>query len=272
MAKADALDLESMKKAAEGSSHIYHCMGLPSYAVWAENFPTMMTNVIEAAASQGSETKVIYIDNLYMYGKESALRGPLTENTPHLASGKKGMLRSKLANQLLQAHNDGRLKATIGRGSDFFGPGGKSSIYDIFVFPKVIRGKKVRMFGNLDKLHSVMYLDDVVKGLVILAENEVAFGHAWHLPHTTLTTRELIEIAFDEAGIDSAGKIGTNPKFMLSIAGLFIKLVREVKEVIYQTEIDWVVDHSKFENTFGISPSPIREGIRQTIEWYKENT
>ncbi|MHA2171343.1 MAG: NAD-dependent epimerase/dehydratase family protein, partial [Candidatus Kariarchaeaceae archaeon] len=152
MAKADALDLESMKKAAEGSSHIYHCMGLPSYAVWAENFPTMMTNVIEAAASQGSETKVIYIDNLYMYGKESALRGPLTENTPHLASGKKGMLRSKLANQLLQAHNDGRLKATIGRGSDFFGPGGKSSIYDIFVFPKVIRGKKVRMFGNLDKL------------------------------------------------------------------------------------------------------------------------
>jgi nucleoside-diphosphate-sugar epimerase len=232
VAKADALDFESMKKAAQESTHIYHCMGLPSYAVWAEKFPTMMNNVIEAAASQGSETKVIYIDNLYMYGKESALRGPLTEDTPHL----------------------------------------KSSIYDIFVFPKVIQGKKVRMFGNLDKLHSVMYLDDVVKGLVTLAENESAFGQAWHLPHTTLTTREFIEMAFDESGIRSAGKIGTNPKFMLSIAGLFIKLVREVKEVIYQTEIDWVVDHSKFENTFGISPSPIREGIRQTIEWYKENT
>ncbi|MHA2092526.1 MAG: NAD-dependent epimerase/dehydratase family protein, partial [Candidatus Kariarchaeaceae archaeon] len=157
VAKADALDFESMKKAAQESTHIYHCMGLPSYAVWAEKFPTMMNNVIEAAASQGSETKVIYIDNLYMYGKESALKGPLTEDTPHLASGKKGMLRSKLANQLLQAHNEGRLKATIGRGSDFFGPSGKSSIYDIFVFPKVIQGKKVRMFGNLDKLHSVMY-------------------------------------------------------------------------------------------------------------------
>ncbi|MHA2173171.1 MAG: NAD-dependent epimerase/dehydratase family protein, partial [Candidatus Kariarchaeaceae archaeon] len=98
VAKADALDFESMKKAAQESTHIYHCMGLPSYAVWAEKFPTMMNNVIEAAASQGSETKVIYIDNLYMYGKESALKGPLTEDTPHLASGKKGMLRSKLAN------------------------------------------------------------------------------------------------------------------------------------------------------------------------------
>jgi nucleoside-diphosphate-sugar epimerase len=271
MVSADALNLSSAKTAAEGAAVIYHCMAV-LYSEWTTKLPTMMTNIIEAATAQGSNTKVVYVDNLYMYGKESALKGPLTENTPHLATGKKGKIRSAIANQLMAAHKAGRLRATIGRASDFYGPRGTSSVLDIFVFPKVLAGKKAKMFGDIEKQHSYMYLEDFAKGIATLASNEKAYGEVWHIPHgKTLTTREFIELVFEEAGVDSTGKIGSNPKILLVIGGLFNKLAREVKEVIYQAEVDWVVDHSKFEKSFSFSPTPNREAIKKTLEWYRDN-
>lgn len=145
-------------------------------------------------------------------------------------------------------------------------------LYSIIFFPNVLAGNKVQMFGNLDKLHSYIYLKDFAKGLVMLAENEKAFGEVWILPYgETLTTRNLIELIFEEAGVESNGKISSNPKIMLTIGEIFMKMVREIKEVIYQAEIDWVVDSSKFEKVFKVSATPHREAIRETLEWYRSH-
>ena len=74
-----------------------------------------------------------------------------------------------------------------------------------------------------------------------------------------------------EVLLDPEGKIGTLPRFLLKIAGLFIKLVREVKEVAYQGYVDWEVDSSKFESRYDIKATNIREGMKKTIKWYKDN-
>ncbi len=272
MVAVDALsDFYGLKQAINGGTVVYHCIGLPSYTHWLKKFPIIMKNIIEAAIANGPHTKVVYADNLYMYGKESAEKGPLRETTPLLAKGKKGKLRASLAKMLLDVHKEGRIKATVARGSDMYGPAGKSSILDMFVFPKVVQGKGVSMFADMNKKHAFIYVDDFGKGLVTLALSEKADGEVWHLPHgDALTMHDFITKAY-EATEQSLKKIKASPRAIINIGGLIIPLLREVKEVSYQFYLDWEVDDSKFVKTFGWAATPIDVGLRETMKWYKEN-
>jgi nucleoside-diphosphate-sugar epimerase len=271
LVKADTLDLNSTKKAASGATHVYHCIGIP-YPEWVEKHPVFMTNLIEAAAAQGPETRVMFVDNLYMYGRANAEKGPLKESMKYLAEGKKGKLRGQIADQLMKAHSEGRIRATIGRASDFYGPYATNSVVHYFAFPKAIEGKPIKVFGNIDKKHSYIYLPDFAKGIVTLAESDKAFGEIWHLPHgETKTIKEFHEMFYAEIDKDPSGKIGKAPDAMLAIGGVFSKLVREVKEVVYQAQIDWVVDDSKFRKAFDMEPTPLRKAVHETVEWYKKS-
>ncbi len=46
--------------------------------------------------------------------------------------------------------------------------------------------------------------------------------------------------------------------------------MRELKEMMYQWENDYVVDHSKFMNTFEFETTPHAEAIRRTLDWYRQ--
>jgi nucleoside-diphosphate-sugar epimerase len=137
-----------------------------SYQQWSRTYPVVMRNLVAVAADLGSQTRVVYADNLYCYGREGAMRGPLREDTPHLAAGKKGKLRSELIEQPLQAHREGRLRATIGQASDFFGPDGDYSILDFFLFRPLLDGRRVSFLADLDRRHSFIFLPDFARFLV----------------------------------------------------------------------------------------------------------
>lgn len=267
--KGDAFDLKSLKAAVQGANVVYHSIGMPY-----QDFPKLeiiADNVIRAASSVGKETKVVYTDNLYAYGKRNAVKGPLKEDLPHLADGKKGKIRSSIENKLLNAHKEGKIKATIGKASDFFGSGAKNSMLGMYVFDHLNSEKDISLMGNVDKLHSYIYLPDFGRGLVTLGENENAFGEVWHLPHNiSISTRKFVEMILKEAKTESK-KIKTMPKLMLLFGSLFIKTAREFKEVVYQWENDFVVDSSKFTSAFDVQLTPPEVAIRQTVEWYKNN-
>jgi hypothetical protein len=65
-----------------------------------------MANTI--AACKRAEAKLIFFDNVYMYGK---VAGPMTENTPYAPCSKKGEIRAKIASALLNEVQGGRLSA-----------------------------------------------------------------------------------------------------------------------------------------------------------------
>lgn len=224
-----------------------------------------MEGVIDAAANTGA--KVVFGDNLYMYGP---VEGPLTEDFPYKATGAKGKTREALTNQLIDAHKSGKIQATIGRSSDFFGPGVLLSHIGERVVPNVLKGKRADFLGNLDIPHTYTFIGDFAKGLITLSEHEEAFGEIWHIPSAeTLTTRQFLELMFEEAGNEP--KIGTPPGLILKILGIVNSGIRELKEVRYQIVEPWVVDHSKFSKAFGDTSTPHREAIKQTLDWYRKN-
>jgi hypothetical protein len=61
-------------------------------------------------------------------------------------------------------------------------------------------------------------------------------------------------------------------KLMMAIGGLFIPEAKETVDLMYEFDKPFIVDSSKFEKTFGMKATPIREAIRETVNWYKRST
>ena len=173
---ADVSDPAQTARAAAGASVIYHCAS-PPYTQWPELFPALTRSILDAAESSGA--KLVFADNLYAYGP---VDGPLREDLPAVAHGRKGQIRVEMAAQLLAAHRNGRARVVIGRASDYYGPHGIGSTAGETVFGRILAGKKPQWTGRLDQPHTFHYLPDIARGLLVLADRREADGQVWHLP------------------------------------------------------------------------------------------
>ncbi|MFW9856661.1 MAG: NAD-dependent epimerase/dehydratase family protein [Candidatus Thorarchaeota archaeon] len=262
MAKADIFDPQSSKNAVTGATVIYHCVS-PPYTKWPEKHPLIMESMINLAINTGA--RLVFGDNLYCYGR---VQGPIAENLPYNPHGRKGKARAQIADMLIEAHNNGKIEATIGRSSDFFGPRVLFAAIGERVVPNILRGQKVSVLGNLDVPHTYMFIEDFAKGLITLADHNEAFGQVWHIPSAeTLTTRQFLELMFEEANAEP--KISVTPNIIVSLLGIVDPTLRELKETLYQFQDPFILDHSKFEKAFGKTVTPHREAIHQTLDWYK---
>src|SRR5215469_8104614 len=108
---ANASDPAQAARAAAGASVLYHCAS-PPYTQWPELFPALTRSILGAAESSGA--KLVFADNLYAYGP---VDGPLREDLPAAARGRKGRTRVDIAAQLLAAHRNGQARVVIGRAS-----------------------------------------------------------------------------------------------------------------------------------------------------------
>jgi nucleoside-diphosphate-sugar epimerase len=263
-AAVDAANAAEAAAAASGAGVVYHCVN-PGYTQWPELLPPVSRSILGAAESSGA--KLVYADNLYAYGP---VEGPLREDLPTAASGPKGRTRVEVAEEMLAAHREGRVRVTIARASDYYGPGGASSAAGEPVFGRVAAGKRPQWTGKLDVLHTFHYLPDIARGLVTLAEHPEADGEVWHLPSAEpLTAQEFFDLVFEAAGKPTPAKARIAGPAFLAVAGIFSPLLRELRETAYQFRRPFVIDSSKFERAFGrLAPTPHREGVKQTVEWF----
>jgi len=264
-AAADAADAAEAAAAARGAGVVYHCVN-PGYTRWPELLPPVSRSILGAAESSGA--KLVFADNLYAYGP---VDGPLREDMPPTASGPKGRTRVEVAAEMLAAHQDGRVRVTIGRASDYYGPGGANSASGEPVFGRVLAGKRPQWTGKLDVPHTFHYLPDIARGLVTLAERPEADGGVWHLPAAEpVTAQEFFDLVFEAAGRPTPAKAQIAGPALLAVAGIFSPMLRELRETAYQFRRPFVIDSSKFEGAFGrLEPTPHREAVERTVEWFR---
>lgn len=261
---ADATNYQQTLQAIQGSSVVYLLIGLPyDVRIWAAQWPVIMTNVINACAATGA--KLIFFDNVYMYGK---VDGVMTEETPFNPCSKKGAIRAAIANQLLNETKAGNLQALIARAADFYGPiGFKTSVPNLLVIQNLLKGKKAQWLGNADVPHSITYVPDAAKALYMLANKPEAFGQTWHLPTAghPLTGRQFVQQA--AAAMQKPDEVTVIPGWMLSLAGLFNRAMKELIEMNYQNKYPYLFDATKFNTAFGFTPTSYADGIKETVQW-----
>lgn len=260
----DATDPARLREVCRGAGVVYHCVNVP-YALWTSRLVPIAETIVAAAAAAGA--KLVVMDNLYMYGRPD---GPMTEITPRKARGKKGRLRIRLEQLLLDAHRAGRVRVAIGRASDFYGPQANSAPAMLVIRPAV-SGRKASWLGSLDAPHTLSYLPDVAWGLATLADHDEAFGEIWHLPAAEpLTGRQFAGLVFETLG--SPARIGLIPKPVMLLGGLFSPMIRESREVLYQFEYPFVMDAGKFSRAFGSRITSHRAAVRQTLDALRRKT
>ena len=266
---ADLTDPAQALEAIRGSSIVYCCVGLKyDYAVWRRQWPRIIDNTIEACKK--TKARLIFFDNVYMYGKTE---GAMTEETPYDPSSRKGDLRARIATQLMSEVRKGNITAIIARSADFYGPGaGHTGIPNILVFQRLKKDQRAQWLVNANARHSFTYTPDAAKALCLLASDEDSWNQAWHLPTASapLTGAEWIKRAATALGKDPRSTI--LPKWMVRLGGLFDKTTSELYEMLYQYEFDYLFDSSKFEKAFHFQPTSYEEGIKATANAYKNDT
>jgi nucleoside-diphosphate-sugar epimerase len=209
---ADLTTAAGAARACAGAAVVYHCVQ-PRYTRWAEEFPALNATIVAAVTEAGA--KLVVADNLYMYGPIS---GPISETSPQEPQSKKGRLRKQLAASILAAGENHGLRVTIGRASDYFGPGGTHSVAGMLV-TGALAGKTVRWPANADLPHTFSYLPDVARALAVLGEKDEANGAAWVLPAAPpITARAFVALIAEACG--RTVKLLVTSKLMMRAAGL----------------------------------------------------
>ena len=261
--QADAADTAGARRATAGASVVYHA-AQPPYNAWAGNFEHLNASVADATADAGA--RLVFADNLYMYGPTGK---PMVESTPQQATDAKGRIRIALAAGLLERHTRSQLEVAIGRSSDYFGPNGLNTGMGDRIFGAAVAGKAARWTGRLDMPHSLSYLPDLARALIVLGDRDEAAGRAWHLPVTDpLTGREFLTRLFAKLG--SAPRIRVDSSLMVRAAGLFSPTIREFAGVVYQWDRPWISDWSAFQAAFGpFERTPLDEALRTALDWWR---
>jgi len=265
---ADLVDAKATIDAVAGSDVVYLLAGLKyQISVWRETWPIIMQNVIDAC--KRVHARLLFFDNVYMYGKVS---GAMTEDTPYNPCSKKGEVRARIATMLMDEVKAGNLKAIIARAADFYGPATPHGVPNILVFEAFARKATPSWLVNADVPHSFTFIPDAVLGVSKLAERDSAWNQIWHLPTASAppTGREFIGMAAKEFGVAPKVRILSRP--MLRVVGLFDTNVRESMEMLYQSDSPYIFDSTKFANEFGFAGTPYQEGIRIAAESYKPNS
>jgi nucleoside-diphosphate-sugar epimerase len=260
---ADLLDAKKVQKAVKGSDVVYVTVGFPyDTKVWQDCWPKFIKNVIDACKEFNS--KLVFFDNMYMYDPKYLNR--MTEETPIKPPSKKGKVRAEVAQMIMDEVKAGTLTALIARSADFYGPGIKSSSMMNETIIKPLRiGGKANLLGSVHSKHSYTFTPDAGKATALLGNTADAYNQVWHLPTAAepFTGAQWAWLIASELGVKP--RYHRVNRYMIWILGYMNPLMKEILEMFYQNQSDYIFDSSKFEKRFGIKPTPYHIGIKETI-------
>jgi nucleoside-diphosphate-sugar epimerase len=257
---ADLTDPVQALDAIRDSGIVYCCVGLPyNYSIWRRQWPRIIDNLV--AACRQTRAKLLFFDNVYMYGQTT---GPMTEETPYNPISRKGDLRARIATQLMSEVRKGNIVAAIARSADFYGPGAdKTSLPNLLVFHRLIKGHRAQWLVNAHVRHSFTYIPDAARALRLLAQDENSWNQVWHLPTATnpLTGAGFVEKVAAE--LHMASQYTVLPKWMVRLGGIFDRTTAELHEMLYQYGSEYIFDSTKFETAYSFRPTPYEDAIRE---------
>jgi hypothetical protein len=121
------------------------------------------------------------------------------------------------------------------------------------------------MMVPLETPHTYHFIPDVAMGLAALGQDPSATG-TFMLPcQPVQSTRALL----DHLG-EALGRPITATRMsplLLGGLGLFMPILRELREMAYQWEEPFEVDDARFRARYGDLATPRAEAARQSVEW-----
>ena len=261
---ADLLRFDDVDRAVSGSEVTYLLAGLPYQTkTWQAQWPKVMRHTIDACIKHKS--KLVFFDNVYAYGY---VQGTMTESTPFNPCSKKGEVRANIATMLLDEAKHGNVQALIVRAADFYGPGALLSMTHSTVHERLKAGKGAQWLGDSSKIHTFTFTPDAGKTTALLGNTPSAYNQTWHAltSKEKITGNDYVRIAAAALG-SSNNKVSSLPKWGVRLLGLFVPVLREFPEMMYQFENDYIFDSTKVEKAFSLEATGYNEGVARTVKY-----
>lgn len=269
-------DERALLETFRGADVVFHLAGLTEAVrprdLYAVNTEGTARVARAAAALNGRAPRVILLSSLAAIGPCRNGEALSADSTPcplsHYGNSK------LLAEAVMHAYED-RVPGTIVRLPSVYGPREKAVLT---LFRMIKRGFAVTI-GGWDREASMIYVMDVVHGLVRASESEATIGRTYCLAHPRPTTWGALARA--------AGSVfGQEPRLM-SLPGAVATPIalcceataraRGTAAVLNRDRVReisqerWVCDPSRAVAEFGFSPAfPMERGVREAITWYRE--
>ncbi|MGI8959649.1 MAG: NAD-dependent epimerase/dehydratase family protein [Bryobacteraceae bacterium] len=259
-------DPNSARAAVRGADILVYLVGVP-YNKFRLH-PILMRKTLDAAMAEGAE-RVILIGTVYPYGRPQTT--PVTEEHPRQPHTFKGKMRKEQEDILLGADAERKIRGTILRLPDFYGPNVERSFLHS-LFQAAAQGGTANMLGPIDTSHEFVFVPDVGPVVIALAEKSEAYGRAWNLAGAgTVTQRDLAERVFRMAGAKPRLRIAG--KNTLRLLGLFNPIMRELVEMNYLLTTPVLMDDSVLHHLLGaVRKTPYDEGLRLSLDAMRRNT
>ncbi len=265
----DCTDKGSLTSAVESADFIFHLAGLTK-STREEDFFCVnekgTKNLIEVVAAKNPRLKrFVFMSSLAAIGP--GLDGfPVCEDSEPAPVSSYG--KSKLAAEKVLMKYKDSIPITILRPPAVYGPRDK----DWLVMFKMI---KKGIFFDLGKCYySMLYVDDLIQGIIVCAENEKAAGEVYFLSDSETYSGE--EIAAEIASALNVRAVPLKvPKFVIPLIARIGEKI-DKRGIINRDRIKdfshsyWVCDPRKVINEIGFVPKVgLKEGIKWTADWYR---
>jgi nucleoside-diphosphate-sugar epimerase len=263
---ADLSNPAVVDQAVAGSDVVYLVVGFDyKLEVWEEKWPRLVKATISACIKHNA--RLVFFDNVYMYDINSIPH--MTEDSPYNPPSKKGAVRKQIAQMIMDEVKAGRLMALIARSADFYGPANDKSLVTEMVYKNLLKGKAAYWPVDKNKKHSFTYTPDAAKATAILGNTDDAYNTIWHLPtdKNVLTGAEFMALFAKEMNRPNRSLV--LPVWMIRLIGIFMPVMKEFPEMMYQYDRDYFFDSSKFDKRFKFKTTTYQEGVKATVAYGK---
>lgn len=267
-------DPESLSKGLFDADYIYHLAAV-NKALKDENYiegnVKGTKNLIGAIIATNSKLKrLIHVSSMAAVGPSPTIE-PINEDYPPNPINIYG--RTKLeAEQYVKKYID-KIPTTIVRPPAVYGPRDT----DILQFFKTIKHGIIPKTGGRDKYLSLIYVKDLVEGIVTAAESKKAKGQIYHLSEERpISWEDMAKYALKV--INKKGIHINIPMALIKGATFLSELTGKLAgsnpalnwERYEQMKPDfWVCSSQKALKELGFKTNtPIEDGVRETMGWY----
>ena len=266
----DCTDKDSLRQLPVNFSYVFHLAGLTKAKKEEDFFAANASGTENLLDCLSQNAQVV---KRFLYMSSLAAAGPSRDGTPVDETAVPRPVSvygaSKLKGELATLAYKDRMPVSIIRPPAVYGPRDR----DFFLFFKMVRRGFYPYWGKC--YYSLVYVDDLVRGLIMATESHEAEGKIYFLSDGSIYSNEDI--------VNEIMQVMETRAVRMKIPAFVMKLIANISEKLAEgstiinldklREIKhshWTCNSKKAENELGFIPRvTLKEGIKWTADWYR---
>jgi nucleoside-diphosphate-sugar epimerase len=272
----DLRDINSVHRAMEGTSIVYHIAAefrrenLSRKQMMEVNLDGTR-NMLDAAIKAGVQ-RFIHCSTVGVHG--DIKNPPANEEAPYGPGDHYQESKAEGERVVLKYMSESRLPIVVFRPGGIYGP---RDLRFLKLF-KAIKTRKFVMLGSGEVLYQLIYIDDLIDGILLCGTKEKAAGNVFILTGEQPTTlNQLVQLIAQVLGVAPPHlRFPVTPVYLAGLAcELFCKPLG-INPPLYRRRVDFFrktrcFDVSKAKRELGFfAKTNLKIGIRLTADWYRE--